>query len=680
LALWAALLVTSCGAPGVDESIANARASLATSDFATAAIHLRNALQADPSNPEVRLLLARLALEAGDATEAIAQLELLRDAAADPAAYAAVLARARLESGDAAGALALLDEHSAAVEDVADAWLVRGDALLGLGSPQNAEVALTRAEAAGASPAAVGLTRARIAFVEGRPGEAQVQVAELLVQNPEYAEAHALSALLAEAAGDRAAAISALERASELYASSGRPLRAAPLVMALVEQSVTDGDLQRAAAEAARLATLVPGSPISEYANALVAYREGRFADAVSASRAALAQAPDEPRFQALLAAAHVGAGNFGQAEQQILEILSRDRANAAALRMLVETRLRQDRPQAALDSFEQFPEAVAGNEIAFVGLRANAMVKLGDVDSAADALRQTPGFTGDPDLTANIALLLTRVRDGGVEAGASYVAELLADRPDDASSHLTAAVHYQLAGETALSTAAYDRALEIAPDSISALSSRALVATQAQDYATAASLFGRAYSVRQDWNLLASWAAARRLAGDAAWAEPVHAWIESRPADLQARFFLAEHYQAAGNDAMALALYEDVLARDPRNIAALNNGAWLALRASRDDALTMARRAADLAPDNGSVLDTLGWVLVQNDLSAEALPHLELATQLLPEVPEIQYHFAVAQAETGDVAAARETLNRLLSGTVPADLRVEAEQLLRSL
>jgi hypothetical protein len=48
--------------------------------------------------------------------------------------------------------------------------------------------------------------------------------------------------------------------------------------------------------------------------------------------------------------------------------------------------------------------------------------------------------------------------------------------------------------------------------------------------------------------------------------------------------------------------------------------------------------------------------------------------------VPEIQYHFAVAQAETGDAAAARDTLSRLLAGTVPADIREAAEELQSSL
>jgi len=676
LLIAAALVVTACGGPDVDDSIADARASLVGSDYATASIHLRNALQADPTNAEAHLLMARLALEVGDAREAVAQLEWLRNSSAPPESYAADLARSRLDAGDAAGALEILDEHALALAEIAEAWLVRADAVLALGSPADSASALTRAQAAGATSAAIGLRRARIAFIEGRGDEAREAIQQLLRSNPDDVDAIAQSALLADAAGDRQAAMAALGRASELYAASGRPLRAAPLTMALVEASVAARDTGRAATAAARLATLAPGSPMSEYANALVAYREGRFDDAVSSLRAAIAQVPDEPRFQTLLAGAHMGAGNFGQAEQQILAILSRDRANAAALRMLVEARLRQDRPEAALEAFEQFPAAVAGNELALVGLRANALVQLGDVDSAANALREMPGFSGDADLTASIALLMTRVRDGGVEAGATYIAELLAEAPDDANSHLTAAVHYQLAGETALSMAAYDRALEIAPDDINALSSRALAATQAQDFATAANLFGRAYAIRGDWNLLASWSAARRLAGDADWAAPVRAWIEDNPGDLQARFFLAEHLQAAGDEAGALAIYDSLLARDPQNVAALNNAAWLASRLSRDDALAIARRAAELAPQNGSVLDTLGWILVQRDLPAEALPHLELATQLLPEVPEIQYHFAVAQAETGNSAAARDTLSRLLAGAVPADIREAALQL----
>jgi Flp pilus assembly protein TadD len=65
----------------------------------------------------------------------------------------------------------------------------------------------------------------------------------------------------------------------------------------------------------------------------------------------------------------------------------------------------------------------------------------------------------------------------------------------------------------------------------------------------------------------------------------------------------------------------------------------------------------------------------VRASQAGEGLEHLQRANQLLPGVAEIQYHLAVAQAQTGDVAAARQTLDGVLAGEVPAELRGEAER-----
>jgi Tfp pilus assembly protein PilF len=55
-------------------------------------------------------------------------------------------------------------------------------------------------------------------------------------------------------------------------------------------------------------------------------------------------------------------------------------------------------------------------------------------------------------------------------------------------------------------------------------------------------------------------------------------------------------------------------------------------------------------------------------------------ATQLLPDLAEIQYHLGVAQLESGDPAAARESLNRALAGDLPDELRAEVERLAASI
>jgi Flp pilus assembly protein TadD len=118
----------------------------------------------------------------------------------------------------------------------------------------------------------------------------------------------------------------------------------------------------------------------------------------------------------------------------------------------------------------------------------------------------------------------------------------------------------------------------------------------------------------------------------------------------------------------------------DPDNVAALNNAAWFAHERADPRALPYAEHAAELAPDNAAVLDTLGWILTQQRRAGDALEHLTRAAQLAPDALEIHYHLAVAQVQLGQTEAARRTLDALLAAEGPFAQRDAAQELLRSL
>src|SRR5690606_36470636 len=111
-----------------------------------------------------------------------------------------------------------------------------------------------------------------------------------------------------------------------------------------------------------------------------------------------------------------------------------------------------------------------------------------------------------------------------------------------------------------------------------------------------------------------------------------------------------------------ALNEYRTIIERDPNNVVALNNAAWLGQELGVEEALELARRGLQLAPNSAPVLDTYGWILTERDQAPEGLVHLGRAAQLAPQAAEIRYHLAVAQARTGDRAAARQTLQALLA------------------
>ena len=111
-----------------------------------------------------------------------------------------------------------------------------------------------------------------------------------------------------------------------------------------------------------------------------------------------------------------------------------------------------------------------------------------------------------------------------------------------------------------------------------------------------------------------------------------------------------------------------------------LNNLAWLYYENKDTRALPTARQALELSGRQADVLDTLGWILVQQSKLNEGLPYLEEAFRGNNRQPEIAYHLAYAQAHSGKPVPARALLASLLSTPTAFPSRKEAEALLASL
>jgi len=78
-------------------------------------------------------------------------------------------------------------------------------------------------------------------------------------------------------------------------------------------------------------------------------------------------------------------------------------------------------------------------------------------------------------------------------------------------------------------------------------------------------------------------------------------------------------------------------------------------------EAIDMAHKAKRLAPKNGSVTDTLGWVLFKSGNYEEALRYLIESTYYLPGNPTIRYHLALAYLKKGMVEKAEKQLKNAI-------------------
>lgn len=156
--------------------------------------------------------------------------------------------------------------------------------------------------------------------------------------------------------------------------------------------------------------------------------------------------------------------------------------------------------------------------------------------------------------------------------------------------------------------------------------------------------------------------------------------WLKDHPGDVNVRVYLAANYTKTRQNQRAIEQYQFVLQADPRNIRALNDLAWLYQQEKDPRALETAERAYQLKPDNPEIMDTLGWILVEQDKTARGTELLQKAAEAAPGSTAIRYHWAAALAKSGDKARARRELADLLTRNKEFPQRQKAQELLGQL
>jgi putative PEP-CTERM system TPR-repeat lipoprotein len=142
--------------------------------------------------------------------------------------------------------------------------------------------------------------------------------------------------------------------------------------------------------------------------------------------------------------------------------------------------------------------------------------------------------------------------------------------------------------------------------------------------------------------------------------------WYRSHPKDGDVAMLLGERLIDTGREKEAVEIYRALAKNQPGNIAALNNLAVSLQKSDPASALEYAQQAHRAAPANPGVLDTLGWILIQQGNLDRGLVLLGKAYELAPNVGEIHYHFAAALARTGAKDKARRELEKLLASGKP--------------
>jgi tetratricopeptide (TPR) repeat protein len=137
-----------------------------------------------------------------------------------------------------------------------------------------------------------------------------------------------------------------------------------------------------------------------------------------------------------------------------------------------------------------------------------------------------------------------------------------------------------------------------------------------------------------------------------------------------------------AGDPERGVGVMKTLLDKNGDNVTALNYiGYSLADRGvDLDTAERYLKRAIELRPDDGFVLDSFGWLQLKRDRLDEATRALERADRLAPFEPEILFHLGELYLRRGETPRARDTFRQALALDPSGFVRDRLEERMRTL
>ena len=156
--------------------------------------------------------------------------------------------------------------------------------------------------------------------------------------------------------------------------------------------------------------------------------------------------------------------------------------------------------------------------------------------------------------------------------------------------------------------------------------------------------------------------------------------WLSEHPKELRFRLYLAETARNRKDYVESIKHYKILQSIQPDNPALLNNLAWVMGQNKDPKALEYAEKAYKLAPEQPSIADTLGALLLAKGEVKRGLELIKKANSLAPRDSMIQLSLAKALIKAGDKADAKGLLDELAARGEKFTAYDEVQELLKRL
>ena len=714
----------------------------AAGKLSEAVIEYRNAIQLDSRAGDVRLKLAEIYVQQGDAAKArdeyVRAADVLPDVSVQLKAGSILLVARRFDDAkyraekalaadpknvDAqillANALAGLKDLDAAVAELEQAIQLSPDRSatysslgvieFGRGRKESAERAFKRAVDLAPRSAAPHLALAGFYWATSQWPEAERELTSALTAEPDNALAHRTAATFYLVTNRHKLAEPHLRRNLELTKAADAALALADYYVALSNEA--------AAREVLESLTKNPKTTASAATRlAALDHAAGRSEEARMRLESVLSV--DSTQLPALLLKSGflLTEGKPDEALRIAKTAAEAHPDSPAAFSAVGRAQIARRDTTAAIAAYQ---EAVRLNPLATDAKLALVRLELasGHAESAAslaqDVLNRQPA---NPD--ARVALVKALISRGDLPRAETELNTLAATFPDSPVVHVQRGMLYGRQKREASARREFERALALQPDLLEATSGLVALDLSTRQFEAARARVA-ALTTRPDTKPPALMLAARTYAatGDLKTSEELlRRVLSDDPSYLPAYAGLGQIYAKQGKLDAALNEFEAMARRDPKPVTALtlagmlleaqgktapareryervmqldssapvaaNNLAWIYAQseAKLDTALELAQTARRALQNAPEVADTLGLIYYKKGLFSQAVRELSSAVSADDTNPAFHYHLGLALAKSGDKSAAAQHLSRALALKPDFEGSSEAKAILETL
>lgn len=654
-----AIAVGGCDSgPNEAQLLQSAREYLQKDDSRAATIQLKTLLQKRPNSGEGRLLLARALRAGGDTTGALVEIRKAQELGVPDEQVLPEMARILLQAGEATKVIGQF-----AGTELKDAQ-ANADLLSTLasayGTQNNLQLAMDTAARAlqavpGHAPAIV--TQARVKAAQGDVYAALLMLDDVLAKTPQQAAAVMFKGeLLWHVKQDRDAALAVFRGA--LAAQPKATAAHSAVVTLLLEQNKLDD----AAAALAEMAKAAPNHPDTLLLQARLAVLKKDYAAGREVAGRLLKTAPENPLVLEVAGLAEMGLNSPQTAEGYLARAVRGAPERLAARQGLARLYLQRNDAEQALSTLKPAIEGPKADAFS-LAMAGEAYLQLGDAARADDAFKRSanaaPGDTqarsvaalarlahgdssgaaaalesltaDDKTPRADLALVAARIRQNDLPGALKAVDGLRAKMPGKPLPDVLQGRLLQLRGDVAGATAAFEAALKKDAKYLPAV-----VSLAALDFA-----------------------AGRRGAAQ----QRLKTYADAEPHSAQARMALADMALRSDAPRADVTRYiADAVRAAPNEVRPrLLQIEWLQRQGDLKGGLAAAQEAAAALPTNAEVLQALGTAQMLAGDAQQAVSTLRKLAAQQPENPAVQLRLADAYLSAKDRDSARAALKRAL-------------------